>query len=236
MTSPDDDQPASLEEQARDFAEEIASLLKGVLPGAPGIQAVRYRDRFVIRPSGSTNKERGVPLFVNGERLATLNISLQCGLDSSGRWLTVYSSSFALVADLDRTPVLRFDYQRDMYRAPHAHVQVNAHRGALTHLLSKAGHKSPHQMEALHIPVGGSRMRPCLEDLLQFLIVECRFDKKRQWKRHVEAGREKWRRRQVSALVRDVHTDAARVLETLGYKITPPEDLPRESEKALRAW
>ena len=235
MTSPDDE-PGTLEEQARDFAEEIAGLLKGVLPEAPGIEAVRYRDLFVIRPIGSTEREPGVPLFVKSERLATLLISLQCGLDSTGRWLTVHSSSFALVADLDRTPVLRFDYRRHMIRAPHAHLQVNAHRGALTHLLSQSGHRTPHQMEALHIPVGGSRMRPCLEDLLQFLIVECKFDKKRTWRKHVEAGREKWRRRQVSALVRDIHTDAARVLRRLGYTVTPPEDLPDESEKALRAW
>jgi hypothetical protein len=91
-------------------------------------------------------------------------------------------------------------------------------------------------MSSLHIPVGGSRQRPCLEDLLQFLIVECGFDKRRYWRKPIAEGRERWRRRQVSALVRDIHTDAARVLVDLGYTVTPPAPIPEESKKALQAW
>jgi hypothetical protein len=75
-----------------------------------------------------------------------------------------------------------------MYRVPHAHIQVHAHRGALSYLLSLAEHRTPHETASLHIPVGGSRLRPCIEDLLQFLIDECGFDALDGWKERVESG------------------------------------------------
>jgi hypothetical protein len=84
--------------------------------------------------------------------------------------------------------------------------------------------------------VGGSRLRPCVEDLLQFLIDECRFDALDGWKERVDSGRENWTRTQVTAIVRDIHIEAARVLQDLGYTVTPPENLAEESRKALRAW
>jgi hypothetical protein len=111
-----------------------------------------------------------------------MKISIACELDSSGQWLAVQESTYNLLAILDRAPVLRIHYMRDQGSRPSAHVHVHGHRGALSHLLSQAGHDSPHDMSSLHIPVGGSRYRPCLEDFIQFLICECRFDSKDGWK------------------------------------------------------
>jgi hypothetical protein len=124
-----------------------------------------------------------------------------------------------------------------MRNAPSAHIQVHGHRGALSHLLSQAGHATPHDMSALHIPVGGHRFRPCLEDFIQFLIAECKFDSKRQWRSQVEAGRARWRLRQAAAVSRDVPEVAARVLRSLGYSVTAPSEPPPEpSPKVLRNW
>jgi hypothetical protein len=131
---------------------------------------------------------------------------------------------------------LRFDYVRDMQSKPHAHIQIHGHRGALSHLLSRAGHDAPHDMASLHVPVGGSRFRPCLEDVVQFLIEECRFDHHEDWRRPVENGREQWRRRQVAATVRAVPSEAVRVLTELGYDIKPPSVVVEDSAKALHRW
>ncbi len=128
-----------------------------------------------------------------------------------------------LLATLDRAPVLRVDYRRDMYAAPAAHIQVHAHRGALSHLLSQAEHPFPHDMSALHIPIGGARFRPCLEDFIQFLIAECRFDSLPDWQHCVREGRRRWRRRQAAAVTRDMPEEAARVIRELGYKVESPE-------------
>lgn len=119
---------------------------------------------------------------------------------------------------------------------PTAHVHFHGHRGALSNLLSQAGHDSPHDMSSLHLPLGGSRFRPCLEDFIQFLICECRFDAQPGWQKHVEAGRERWRCRQAAAVVRDVPEKAARVLRDLGYTVEAPDPPPANGEKALRNW
>ena len=165
-----------------------------------------------------------------------MKLSIACQLDSVGKYLAVDESTFNLLAILDRAPVLRIHYLRDPGTRPTAHVHMHGHRGALSHLLSQAGHDSPHDMSSLHIPVGGSRFRPCLEDFIQFLICECRFDAQPDWRPHVEAGRERWRRRQAAAVVRDVPEEAARVLRDLGYTVEAPDPLPATQLKALRNW
>lgn len=77
-------------------------------------------------------------------------------------------------------------------------------------------------LSALHLPVGGARLRPCLEDFVQFAIDECGIDATDGYMAFLEGGRERWRRRQIATAVRDVPDEAARVLTSLGYTITPP--------------
>jgi hypothetical protein len=52
----------------------------------------------------------------------------------------------------------------------------------------------------------------------------------------VEAGRERWRRRQLAAATRDVPEVAARVLQELGYSVTPPAQPKEASVRVLRNW
>ena len=119
---------------------------------------------------------------------------------------------------------------------PAAHIHVPAHRGALTPLLSQSGHPHPHDMSSLHIPVGGSRFRPCLEDFIQFVISECQFDARDGWRAHVADGRERWRRRQIATVVRDAPEEAVRVLRELSYAVERADPPPAELPKALRNW
>lgn len=223
----------SLDDQADRFAAELTDTLQSVLPNAPPALAevAERAGRVVIRPDGE------VLLYVNGRPLARLEVRLRCELDSRGTWLAIETSSFGLVALLDRAPVIRFDYLRQPKSVPAAHVQVHAHRGALTHLLSQAGHSKPHDMGSLHIPVGGARFRPCLEDVLHFLIGDCGFDGLPTWSDAVFAGRERWRKIQARAVARDFPQEAAETLVSLGYEVTPPGGVhPPPREKALHSW
>ena len=225
------DSGGHLTAQVNDFATEVALLFDGVFEDAPAMVIERLNDRSVISP------ERSVPLRANGKLLAKLDVSLRCCLDSSRKYLAVEKSTFKLVADLDRAPIIRWDYERKAHSKPTAHIQVHGHRGALSHLLSQAGHASPHSMESLHIPVGGARFRPCLEDVVEFIISDCQFDAKPGWQTVVTAGRERWRRYQARSVVRDMPRDAADVLRTLGYVVEPPANgHPPDSEKALHNW
>jgi hypothetical protein len=69
-------------------------------------------------------------------------------------------------------------------------------------------------------------MRPSIEDLLQFLIVEFGVDAEPGAQSVLDDGRMVWRRRQISAAVRDAPEEAAGVLERLGYTVTRPESGP----------
>jgi len=226
--------PGDLQQQVEEFGQETAGLLSATLPGLPDppVRILRYENRTIIGPPDS----KPLPLYARGQHLADMKLSVACQLDHAGQYLAVEESTFNLLAVLDRTPVFRIHYRRESPSRPTAHVHVHGHRGALSHLLSQAGHDFPHDMSSLHIPVGGSRFRPGLEDFIQFLICECRFDALPGWQAHVEAGRERWRRRQAAAAVRDVPEEAARVLRELGYTVESPDPPPDTALKALHNW
>lgn len=175
---------------------------------------------------------------MDAEHLARLKVDVWCCLDSRREFLAVEESTYQLIAHVDRAPIIRFEYERGATTKPWAHVQVHAHRGALSHLLSRARHATPHSMESLHLPVGGDRFRPCLEDVIEFLVVECGFDRAEGWRRAVDKGRERWRRTQARTAVRDAPSEAVAVLRALGYTVTEAASgaVPTDDGARLRRW
>jgi len=213
------------------FADEIGNLLKNVFGKSVVVDITEWQGRFLVRVAPP------LELTIRGEALATLAAEFRCTWDSAGTFLAVEKSTIKLSARLDRAPIFRFEYERQAHSKPAGHIQVHGHRGALSHLLSRARHDTPHSMEALHLPVGGARFRPCLEDVIQFLVDDCNFDAQSGWRDHVEIGRERWRRLQLRAIVRDVPSEAADVLKRLGYTVVEPEGgPPSRGSVTLRAW
>jgi len=221
--------PPSLEEQAERFGDDVTRVVNGAFGIDPKIQVIQSRGRYVIKLA--------VPLKVKGEELATLTISIWCGPDTADTYLAVEKSSFTVAAQVTREPIIRFDYDRVVHSKPSSHVQIHAHRGELTALLSKAGHKTPHSIAALHIPTGGPRFRPSIEDIVEFLIADWGFDGATGWRDVIEESRISFRRIQARSVVRDVPEEAAAVLTKLGYTVTPPADGPAKDKlRALRQW
>lgn len=233
-----------LADRAANFAAEVQRTLDGVLPGERRIVSVRFEtsERYVVRPAGDTPEQQRIPLYVAGARIADLTLALYLALDRHGRYLKTVQSNVTVTSVLDKLPLVRLEYDSDMRTEPVAHWQIHAERGAFSHLLTRANlHRpkrvsKPHDLSSLHIPVGGERFRPCLEDVLQFLVLDCGVDHQEGWQAYVERGREEWRRRQLGSAVRDVPTEAARVLRELGWAVTPPADEPQENVAALTKW
>jgi hypothetical protein len=169
--------------------------------------------------------------------LATLRANYKLCLDSYGKHLAVEHSTLELKSTLERAPIIRWDYDRDAHSKPHSHVQITAHRGAASHILSQVGHSTPHSFESLHIPMGSERFRVCIEDVIEFLIADCGFGAGPDWRQVLTNGRAKWRRLQTRAAVRDSPSEAIQVLRSMGYRVEPPEsgEVPERIDK-LTAW
>ena len=141
--------PGDLQQQAEEFGQETAELLSATLPGLPDppAQILGHENRIIIGPPDSKPR----PLYAKGQHLADMKISIACQLDSVGKYLAVEESTFNLLAVLDRAPVLGIHFRPESNVRPAAHVHFHGHRGALSHLLSQAGHEYPHDMSSLHI-------------------------------------------------------------------------------------
>ncbi len=229
----------SLKERSRRFGEDAQTTLSAVLVGDFEIVSRRGEgsDRFIVQP-----RERHIPLFVDGAHLADFAMTIYLDMDRSGTYLKAVGSALMLSSTLDRTPLLRLEYRADMHSDPIAHWQFHAERGAFSHLLARAhAHRpgrvgKPHDLSSVHLPVGGERFRPCLEDFLQLLVVDCGVDSQEGWETAIKDGRESWRRRQLGSAVRDVPSEAVRVLTELGWSCSPPEGAVAENLVPLRAW
>ncbi|WP_309129909.1 hypothetical protein [Microbacterium sp.] len=231
--------------KAAAFARELGETLAATLPGAPSVdvQAVAGKNTYIVQPSNPDGSVARVPLFVNGVKLAELSIVLYLDTDRTGTFLKNVRTDCAAYSVLDRQPLFRMDYRADMHPAPIAHWQFHAERGSLTHLLSMAhAHRpksvdSPHLLSRLHFPVGGERFRPCIEDLIQFVIEECGVDSVKGWGKVVKDGREHWRRIQLRTVVRDLQWEAAEILAREGWTVMPPTGKElTESTTTLRRW
>lgn len=85
---------------------------------------------------------------------------------------------------------------------------------------ARTAQKGKAQHADLHLPMGGPRFRPALEDVLHMAVEEFGIDHEPGWVDSIEDGREDWRRIQTRAAVRDAPEDAAEALRTIGYEVT----------------
>ena len=209
--------------------------------------ALRHNDTWAIEAELASPDSSRLRAVVDGSvqlctgdearELAKLTVKYKLCADSFSEFVAVEHSSIALKAKIENSPIIRWEYDRDARSKPSSHVQVTAHRGALTHILSQLGHTTPHLIESLHLPMGGDRFRPCLEDVIEFLIRDCGFSGGEDWRRVVRDGRAKWRRIQTRAAVRDSPGEAVAQLEAMGYAVAPPNDGEREERTdKLTGW
>lgn len=248
------DDPGEFIQDAADFGLDVQNLIGRTITPADSDHVVRIEFRYVPPraliewlPRGSDTGDdstssdappgRRVAILVSGQPVATVGVRIGLRPDSTGRYLAVTTSAFSLYSALDRTPLFRLDFHDEMNRAPCAHWQVHAERGALSSLLTVGGRKRPHSLASLHLPVGGRRFRPGLEDFLQFVVEELGADAPEGWRDALTTSREVWRRRQVATCARDVPAEAARALRGLGYTVNPPPDGdPQEQAATTREW
>ena len=230
----------ALRERAERFASDVTTTVRAVagdqtppfvLQGATGTSGKAAH--LVLRQDPAD----GIVLRVAGRALLRLRVDYRCVWDHAHQYLGVDTSTFEVLAAGISEPLLRYDYVRaGPVDLPSAHLQMHGHRDALTYVMALTGDASRRsrrrarsvdrgvvpRMSELHLPLGGSRFRPSLEDVLEMLVTELGVDAPDGALEALRDRRERWRLHQTAAAVRDSPTTAARVLAELGYQVDAP--------------
>ncbi len=149
-------------------------------------------------------------------------------LDPETGLLTVDNSTFSVIRGAKSSePLVRWDYIRSPRSSiPCAHVQVHAHRDEWTHALVLGGSHSRRSRRRIkneartpriadvHFPVGGRRFRPCIEEVLLFVIDEFGVACAPQAREALHQGIREWENIQLRAAVRHNRASALEILES----------------------
>lgn len=235
-----------LRAEAEAFAAELTRLLHdvfaGVLDDPPSFVAVAAPERSNSeqRVSVSLRDSVEVPLMIDGEHWLNLVAEYQCHWDHVKSFLAVRSASISVAPARKGAPLFRYEFIADMNDGdiPCAHLHVHAHRDEFLIALLRGEKGRPKartkqalnpaatnpQLSDVHFPLGGPRMRPSLEDVIQMLMAEFAIQVSAGAKEALDESRAEWRRKQIGSAVRDAPAEAGRVLTSLGYSVTPPPD------------
>ena len=241
-----------LSDQVKTFAQHLEDLLTAVLgascggrpyTAAPVGFVYRGTDMFLIRQE----EDDGVALTVDGRPLLRLSYKFRCTCSNPYGELQVEESSIALRVESDAEPLLHYDYVRGARGSvPAAHINVHESNDSATRTMLACGMKARGRgrrrdfmergvfptFSSLHLPVGGDRMRPGLEDVLQMAVYEFGIDATDGWLDAVEAGREEYRATQLRAFVREFPDIAFEELRQGGYV---DGDVPQRPTREGRA-
>ncbi|MEU4147494.1 hypothetical protein [Streptomyces parvulus] len=132
-----------------------------------------------------------------------MDVSFQLQLDAEREHLMVKQSFFGVFgAKAAKHGLFHYDYERNKADGyPDAHLQVYGVSELFT-TLNDPRVDTGRSLAQVHFPVGGKRFRPCLEDVIEFLIVERLVEARENYEKVLEAGRETFRRNQLMAAMR----------------------------------
>jgi hypothetical protein len=241
--------PDVFEAQAEQFADELSGTVQAVF--GPDVSAFAAtvspgKDRVMaafVRQAG----DEGIHLSFAGSPFLTMQVRMRLTPDSANRHLRAVSSKFDVTPYGGTEPVFRYEYERDMEPScyPAAHVQFHGRQEQLEAALVRVGRKRTKSSSSggglpnvtdLHFPLGGTRFRPCFEDLLEMLLIEFRLDvpDRDAALAAIGEGRARWRDLQLRAAVRDDMECAAAVLRAHGYQVNTPDPAPPPNADRLR--
>lgn len=227
-----------LDARADEWAGELLALLSATLPGEHSVAIERQPPRYVVHTSSRDGERIGhVPLRIKGRNgvAAWFFVSMSLRPDRTGRYLAVASSALVLKG-LDRKPLVRLEFLDDAKKVPCCHWQFHGESLPFQELLkaTRPTSKAATRLSALHFPVGGARMRPGIEDFLQFVIQECGFEGVAGWRTAVNQSRSTWRVRQAKTIVRDApRAVAAALSEHLGVRVLRLARLSKTSDEGV---
>ncbi|EPD26830.1 hypothetical protein ACRQF6_05900 [Actinotignum sp. GS-2025f] len=209
---------ARLDERANEFAAHLQRIGELIEPGfSLSRQSVAKAAFPAIRLSGD----------IHVAHLLTIRFDYEVFLNQETGLLAVNESTFSVIhGRVGKEPLVRWDYIRSpRSNIPCAHVQVHSHRDEWTHALLLGGNHSRRsrrrtknnartpRIADVHFPVGGRRFRPCLEEIILFVIDEFGAACTPQARKALQHGIQEWDENQLRAAVRNNPTIALQAFE-----------------------
>lgn len=218
--------------EAEGFAERLTTLLnRTVTTDADVTVRVQEEPPFATVAAGHAEKLKELGLVpLSTARSAQerqqaplwLKVSFSVGLDDEGKHLAVQTSIFGLCINPKTAHCpLRIEFNRANTSRPQAHVHIHGESAGLGYAFALAG-RPPKDIMELHLPVGGRRFRPTLEDFIELLADEKLARVKNTWRKAIEESRADWLERQTRAAVRRNPEAAIDQLRSMGYAVDPP--------------
>lgn len=216
-----------LESKARAFAQQMQDLLNRTVCEYALFGAVVLPTGVTAGTRVTTSSFQSKPVVLMSTARIPIWLDVRMWLDLDGdeaKFLTVNSSvfgiSFGEEEDLDEW--VHYDFERGKSKYTEAHIQVHGRHDLLEAYAAEVGAKD--RLGRYHFPVGGRRLRPCLEDVIEFVVAERLVEPHTGWEAVLDERRKAYRRKQIAALVRKNPGTAIEELERLGYSIQPPKD------------
>lgn len=231
-----------LAQESRQFAEQLSDVLNSTV--CTGIRltpviSTYSRERTVVG-YGITKDDQdlthGIPVTISKKTpYFHIGLSVHLGPDHAGEHLMVTQSVFilAIAEDVgaDENVLLHYDYERDKPDDyPEAHLQVCATSPAW----EEAGRRLDGRtrlLDRLHLPVGGRRFRPTIEDLIEFLTTEKLAESHEGSSYALAESRRGFHERQLRAAVRRSPDVAIAQLERQGFTVTKNDDVKAGKNK-----
>lgn len=124
-----------LDGAAREFAADIAELLLATVTNDAPIRHKAKGSRVVVAAYNHEGGRTRIPLLVDGIPRFDLSVTFFCTWDSSGAFLAVDESTFAVSLHGQGEPIVRLHYLRNRSWAA-SHVHVHGESGSLAFGLS----------------------------------------------------------------------------------------------------
>jgi len=220
----------SLEAQARGFADNISDLLNKTVTHGIRVSALRdAKGRGIIGAGISRKRSVSLPIPISpsgGKVVVYLYLLHSYELDPEGVYLTMTKSTMSLYTSQemkDDQLIVGIDYARNpSNQFPGAHLHVSGQQDDLDTIYLGSTRKA-RQLRDLHLPVGGKRFRPTLEDIVEFMVTEEMVVPKPGWEEVVQEHRARWEALQLKAAVRRNPQDAAAALRADGWTVSAPQ-------------
>lgn len=207
----------------------MKDLLNRTVVDGPHLTCLVAKDKntATITFGGSKNRAMSdlIPMGVKRPIRVWLSLLFSVSLDDDGDFLTITQSAMSLFSTDkrdDHALIVGVDFARDPgNKYPGSHLHVSGGRDDLDRIYG-GNERKVRKLRDLHLPVGGKRFRPTLEDLIEFMILEEMVTPRDGWEAVVQEHRERWEILQTKAAARKHQEAVAEVLRSKGWTVDPP--------------